>query len=370
MKSLIFAILMFTFSATGGESWRFVSIPDFLNVDTDYPQKGWEDSLSYILKAVKAESPDFVVVAGDLVMGHWGNEETIRKYAKRYYPAWTKRLEAHGLKFFAAIGDHEIGDNPWPKQKSSVVPVYKEMFRQYLKMPLNGPDHMKGTAFWWKHKGTLFISVDVFEKDPKRGIVAKVTGKQLEWVEAVLSQNKDAKHVIVMGHTPILWPVTTWSSSALKLTGSHASPLWQVFKKHNVDIYLCGEVHAITCIGRDNVMQVAHGGLIGYNTRTNYMVGTVYDDRIELEIKEIDLVPSGPKLWQPGNNRPLEKVTITDAIKKRGFVTVGRVTISREADKKFLNRLGYFAPETAPKKRMHYRPFDPESAPPRMKTLQ
>ncbi len=91
--------------AQDSASWRFVSMPDFLNVDTDYPQKGWEDSLGYILKSVKAEQPEFVVVPGDLVMGHWHGEAKrpgipgIEHFASRYYPAWKARLAAHGLQW-------------------------------------------------------------------------------------------------------------------------------------------------------------------------------------------------------------------------------------------------------------------------------
>ena len=43
------------------DNWIFVSMPDFLNVDCDYPQKGWEDALSFILETVKSENPDFLV---------------------------------------------------------------------------------------------------------------------------------------------------------------------------------------------------------------------------------------------------------------------------------------------------------------------
>ncbi|MDE0821914.1 MAG: hypothetical protein OSA95_12385, partial [Opitutales bacterium] len=52
--------------------WTFVSIPDFLNFDIEYPQEGWEDALGFILKGMKKENPAFAMVAGDLVMGHWG----------------------------------------------------------------------------------------------------------------------------------------------------------------------------------------------------------------------------------------------------------------------------------------------------------
>lgn len=334
------------------EPWRFVSMPDFLNVDTDYPQPGWEESLSYILKAVKAENADFLVVPGDLVMGHWHNNDVkqgvagIEHFAAIYYPAWKARMEAHGLKWYAAIGDHELGDNPWRYQGAlENVAAYKKAFREHLGMPLNGPEHMKGTAFWWRHKNVLFVSVDVFEEgESGQGrIRAGVTGKQLEWLRSVLEENKDANHIIVMGHAPCLGPVRKWSSSGLMVEEGRESPFWQCLKEHGADLYLAGEVHAITCTERDGVQQIAHGGLIGYNTRTNYLVADVYSNRLELTIKEIDMLPSGEKLWQPGNNRPLEKVAITPEMKRRGFISVGSLTIDKsDGSKSFRDAKGYF----------------------------
>ena len=53
-------------NAESNKEWIFVSMPDFLNVDTVYPQPGWEEALDFILKSVKAENPDFLLVAGDL----------------------------------------------------------------------------------------------------------------------------------------------------------------------------------------------------------------------------------------------------------------------------------------------------------------
>ena len=121
----------------------------------------------------------------------------------------------------ALLGDHEIGDDKWrPKQdakKLRLVPQFKEAFRNHLKMPLNGPEHMKGTAFSFIHKNLLFVAVDVFEEDPEKGIAAKVTGKQLAWLDKNLSEHPDVEFTIVMGHTPILGPVREKSSSGLML---------------------------------------------------------------------------------------------------------------------------------------------------------
>ncbi len=332
------------------DSWTFVSMPDFLNVDCDYPQEGWEDALSYVLESVKQENPDFLVVAGDLVMGHWdgpewNDKDTIAKYSQRYYSAWINRINDHGLKFYTSIGDHEIGDNPWRSSKKlEAVELYKKAFSKYMDMPKNGPKHMNGTAFWWRHKNVLFISTDVFEEgNSDQGLIkAGVTGDQLEWLKQVLEENMDVDHRIVLGHAPVLGPVRKWSSSGLMIKEGRESEFWQTMKKYDVDAYLCGEVHAITCTERDGIMQIAHGGLIGYNTRTNYMVVSVSKDKIELEIKEIAMLPHGKHLWQTKNNRPLENVTISEEDKAKGFYPVGFATIDKTKKKQFIDRKGYF----------------------------
>lgn len=204
------------------KNWSFTSIPDFLNFDIEYPQKGWEDALGFILTSVKKEDPAFVMVAGDLVMDHWGpTKKDVNRWADRYYPPWTQRFANHDLKVYAALGDHGIGDNPWRGSKADLVPTYKEApFCRHLRMPLNGPDHMKGTTFW------------------------------------------------------------------------------KTIVKYDVDLYLCGEVHAVTCKQKDGILQIAHGGLLGRTNRPNYLVVTVRPDRLDLTPKEIDLVNGRGRLWQ------------------------------------------------------------------------
>jgi len=333
--------------------WTIVSIPDFLNVDCDYPQKGWEDALDFVLNSIKKENPEFVIVAGDLVMGHWDNKvgndaDTIGKYSQRYYSAWINRMNDHNLKFYTALGDHDIGDDAWRNEKKfKAVELYRKAFSDHLKMPQNGPDNMKGTAFWWRHKNVLFISVDVFEegKSELGFIKIGVTGDQLKWVQTVLDANPDVDHRVLVGHVPILGPVRQWSSSGLNIPEGRESDFWQLMKKYEVDAYLCGEVHAITCTERDGIMQVAHGGLIGYNTRINYLVMKFTKGKIEMELKEIEMLPHGDFLWQTKNNRPLENVTISESGKALGFYPVGSMTIDKRASKEFANRRGYFSKE-------------------------
>ncbi len=335
-------------SEEAAEPWTFVSIPDFLNFDIEYPQVGWEDALGFILDSMKSEEPAFVMVAGDLVMGHWGTvEEEVDKWADQYYPQWINRFKDHGLKVYTALGDHEIGDNPWRNERAKAVPFYKEAFKRHLQMPLNGPEHMKGTAFHWRHKNVLFVSVDVFEKgNGQEGeIVAQVTGRQLAWLDDVLKTHREeVDHFVVMGHTPILRPVRMFSSSGMLLEVGRESDLWKTFVKYNVDLYICGEVHAVTCTEIDGIQQVAHGGLIGRTTKPNYMVVTVHNDRLELELKEIDLINGEGMLWQHDKKRgPYDTIQITEARKREGFKSIGFACIDkREGERRFESVSGFF----------------------------
>ena len=313
------------------QPWRFVSIPDFVGADLAYPQPGWEDTLDYVLKAVKAENPEFVLVAGDLVMGRWPDKESIEKNAAAFYPAWAKRMEEHGLPFYATIGDHEIGGSPWPDEKAKLVSIFKRQFQKYLKMPLSGPLRMKGTAYWFIHEDTLFAALDVFEKGSgsQGGIVPKVTGEQLQWLEQTLTDNPGVEHVVVMSHTPALGPVAIESSKGLMLESGREAPLWQSLKKHKVDLYLCAEVPSLACTQADGILQVAHGNSFGGSPKVSYLVATVYPDRIDLELKEIPIINEGGRPSQAADSRPCEKIRIADETRQKGFVTAGTATLNK-----------------------------------------
>ncbi|NQT14751.1 MAG: metallophosphoesterase [Planctomycetes bacterium] len=335
------------------EAWTFVSIPDFLNVDLDYPQPTWEDALDFVLDAVRAEGPDFALVAGDLVMGRWWEgPEQIDRLAERYYSAWIQRMRDHDLTFYAAVGDHELGDNPWPPERLKLVPHFEAAFAKYLGMPQNGPPRMRGLAYSLLHKGCLVVAVDVFEERMSEGRgTATVTGEQLEWLDQTLAQREGVEHVVVMGHTPILGPVRARSSSRLMLEGGRRSPLWQTLKKHQVDLYLCGEVHAITCIEADGVEQIAHGSLFGYVDTVNYLVATVTPEEMRLELKRLDIILEGGELPQSAGNRPREIVRISPEQNAAGFRSVGAMTIDkREGEPRHRDRTGEFTTLYEPSK--------------------
>jgi hypothetical protein len=319
--------------------WKFISIPDFLNNDVAYPEPNWDQAIDYVLRGIKQENPDFVVVAGDLVWGRWSkSREHLEKKAGIYYPAWIRRMQAYGLQFYSAVGDHELGDNPWEGKKKLLVPFYEEAYRKYLRMPENGPEHMRGLAFSLVHKNTLIIVADVFEKDKNGNINIGVSGEQLAWVKETLEIHKNVKHVICVGHVPILPGWTTHSSSQLSIKNGEESDLWHIFEKYGVDLYLCGEVHDISVQRKGGVHQIVHGSQPSNVPEFNYLLVTVYPDRIDLELKKIETVLEG-KIGG-GYKYANRIVRISEEKKKEGFVSAGKMTIRKIGKHKLFEHKG------------------------------
>ena len=368
--SLAFTVVLLHFGPTGRAQtadtthWTFVSIPDFLNVDVRFPEPTWDDALDFTLASLKGEQPDFVLVAGDLVMGRWWrSEEQVAYMADIFYTAWKDRVNKFGLHYYVAVGDHEVGDNPWTAEGKrenhyltwdsaplSFLPYYEQAFAKHFGMPSNGSAAKKGLDYFVRHKNALIITLDVFDQVllAQHG-EAEITQAQLQWLDSLLTAEHDVPFKIVQAHTPILGPVRKKNSSGMMYRGGAASPLWQTMKKHQVDLYLCGEVHAITAIEKDGIQQLSHGSLFGYNEEAHYLVAHVSDHEMQLELKWLPLELGGRRLMQSAGNEPREYVTVTPENKKKGFYSVGSMTLRKENGRKqFLRKTGYFREEDNP----------------------
>lgn len=348
-------------------SFTFVSMPDFLNYDVAdmRSQPGWRPSLgngtnrrwsraiATVLDGVAAEDPDAVLVAGDLVAGYWGLDAdgsglfgptttTKRRLAavdaagRLYYQAWAQRFTRRHLTVYPAVGDHDLGDNPWPSGSFDyrAVPTFRKAFaRQFTRTSIGlprftsrpvGTQHAN-TAYAIRLPGFLLVTVDVFQR---RGgqVTATVTDGQLAWLDRVLgkAERNGVEHIVVQGHTPILGPVRSDHSSDLMLVGGRGSPLWQTLSRHHVDLYLCGEVHDMTTLTADGVVQISHGALLAHGS-VNYLVGQVYRHRIVLTLKVYRghaRWATGGRLWATTEKRPTRRVWLP-----RNPRIVGRATL-------------------------------------------
>jgi 3',5'-cyclic AMP phosphodiesterase CpdA len=370
-------------------SWTFVSFPDFLNADigdisalttaVNSTNSAHETAIANVLDALTAEHPDFVMVAGDLVNGHWYSDTggvfgpvgtldekraAVTKASDIYYGIWKQRFADRGLPVYAALGDHDIGDNDWAagQDRSFLVPTYKQQWAKHFTLDETGNPlfasrpvgtSYENTAYAVRHKNVLIVTVDVFHQDDPNVALDSRTGsvrtdvadEQLAWLDSVLQSaatDPQIDHVIVQGHVPVLLPVRVMNSSGMTMPGAADSEFWQTLSRDKVDLYFAGEVHDMSTANAGGVEQVVHGGIMGYAPRVSYLVGHVYPDRVELELKSADLsysIEDTSRLWQAGQNRPRAQYTIGN------FSSAGTLVIDKSTGStQYLDRTGFFIP--------------------------
>ncbi|KQP63180.1 metallophosphoesterase family protein [Nocardioides sp. Leaf285] len=375
-------------------AYRFASAPDFLNQDVadvsgmsgyrggpNGTNSSYEDSLAYTLGQIAQTGAEDLFVAGDLVEGSWGLDKTgsgvfgpaetnaqrkaaARRAAEVYYTSWRARVRAAGMEPYPAVGDHEMGDNPWTSRgrtddygtwldwKRRNQTLFKDLFGEfalnygpdpvvrrtsYVSRPTSGPSQKTAYASL-VDPTTLLVTIDVFHTTPDGSdVVAKVDDAQLAWLESVLAnaQRAGIPWVIVQGHTPIVVPVRTRFSSALKYQGGTNSALWRLMDRYNVDFYFSGEVHDHTVAVANDIIQMSHGALF-YRGEFSFVRGQATNSTMSLEthLFEASDMAYGNLLWSTeGGNGP-EFITYDDPSRVVGTLVVerganGRNTITR-----------------------------------------
>lgn len=357
---------------------RLLSSPDFLNADIAdlskspwdswNPRKpnSWNAAYEAVLDKILADwasfDPDAVTVIGDLVNGRWIKDpdrlamfgrvdtraqrrETVKRAANTYYAAWVQRFRDAGLVVYPGIGDHDLGDNPWKgtrllREKRGNAPLYRRLFAKYLTRNANGSYRFDDRPVGTPWEGTSYavrpapevqlVMLDVFSNTAD-DTVAEVTGGQLTWLEGVLSRARadGVDWIVVQGHVPILGPVRRGPSSGLMYQHGSHSALWSLFQQYGVDAYLSGEVHSSTAVVRDGIVQVSHGGNVGYGGSASSRGGTSF---VVADFTSADLTlrlyswnrthTDGRSLWQMGGNRIPEYLYFHGAPVQVGSITL------------------------------------------------
>jgi len=293
MRKFITVFLILALCSVPAYSWTFASIADFLNRDQLTQQQSIIAHSA--LQQIASFEPDFVLVPGDLVMGRWYfSKKYIQKQGNQYYTTWKKLFEQYGLKYYTAIGDHELGDLPsvnWLLQ-SYLIPTFQSVYKRNFDYPSNGPNGLKELAYYFIHKNTLFVTVQTFHYNGW-WVQNKLSKGQLRWLNRVLLEHKHrVDHIIVQGHLPVLPVNNGKATSHLHVQGGHKSKFWAIMARHGVELYLCGEHHAVNVQKSDGITQIVHGGLIG-TTPIHYVVIDIEGNHLDYRIQKVEtsLIP-------------------------------------------------------------------------------
>ncbi|WP_232681036.1 metallophosphoesterase [Nocardioides sp. R-C-SC26] len=289
----------------------------------------WRRAIDDALGAVAAHRPAAVLVAGDLVEGHWNIDSDDRRVFGEvsqlsdplsldrtrqaittaggvYYGQYVDRFVERGLWLLPAVGDHELLDDGrgalddrWsprgvvsggvrdgePDNRYHLVPHCKQVWADHFTRP--GGAHLyrnrpvgtpqESTAYAVDFGRALrVITVDVFDHTPA-GVRLGVFGGQLTWLRRMIRTAKRAGRVVVVqGHIPITAPYRWLASGQLRVPQARDSGLYRVLAEERADFYFCGEVHDTTVQQRGPVapVQVSHGSIFRY--AFNFLVGRVY----------------------------------------------------------------------------------------------
>lgn len=330
-KLMILWIGLAAISVHAEAPWRFLLLADWHSAekytqsekDPDWLAEAIAEDVATVKMLKSNYGGELILMPGDSNGGHWDTpkfvkknfpgataEESVLEAGRLCYSGMIKAFRDGGYsKLIMAVGDHELGDNPWPAGSavSRCQPQFREAFAKefnfnpdggkflYSKPVGNAPSRPLGTkyentSYAYRHKNVLFVTLDVFhQEDPGKviGDEGTVTGtvvdEHLQWLDEVLSEaRKDVgiKHIFVQSHLPVIHPVRKVNSSGMLMDGGVENPFWKTLRKYKVDIYFAGEVHANTVTkdpGSDVIQLVSRG-----NFFNNFQTLDVSDDRIEV----------------------------------------------------------------------------------------
>ena len=289
------------------------------------------------------------------------------------------RLRHRWQQVFTAVGDHEVGDNNWPPELQALLPVFREVYAAKVGGPATledggyvpSPQGFEGRVYAVQKGNLLIVALDQFAEVANATGPLDVVGEQLTWLGQTLEQAGDdptVEHVVVLGHLPVALPerVHVGVSSGLFNDTDEQGALWQELVRHGVDLYLPGEVHAVSMQVSQDVLQVVTGTNIfqptigglsnaipfevggGLDSEQNYLVIDSYEGRLELTLKQIDTKIFGFRsaINDPVNDEPYlnREARVLDSVALDGFQTVGELVIDTSGRAPvYTERTGLFA---------------------------
>ncbi|MFC1799798.1 LamG-like jellyroll fold domain-containing protein [Candidatus Eisenbacteria bacterium] len=314
----------------------FICHPDWHAGDRALePDSPWEESTrnrETILSDMRRYGPRYLLLAGDMIGGDWLGErraylarrfapggtddELVYECATFLYEAMNRQFRSFGMEPVASLGDHDLGDQNWPQgsPKAGVIDAYKRAFAAAYTLDAEGKSRYDGliggvpqrpvgtayenTSYAFVDGNVLFVTIDIFRfegpdttLDPARGVLSiELAPEQKGWLDRLLTEAaaiNSIQFTVVQAHHPVLTPMRKLQTSCITVKDYENSSFWRLLQKHNVDVYISGEMHALTPMV-DVESRIAHivcGSLKGH-TAHNYLVCRASDRRLKMTVRE------------------------------------------------------------------------------------
>lgn len=272
MKRLIFAaiaLIGLTAFAQNKTDWKELKAPVNLFVANDLGRNGYylQKPIAEVMgEMAETIGPDAVLALGDV--HHFEGVQSI------YDPLWTSNYEAvysHPelmIDWFPICGNHEYRGSTQAVVDYSKLSRRWEMPARYYSQIFNGKQvsvkviFIDTTPLIEKYRAASEAYPDASLQD---------VDAQLQWLENELAGATE-DWVIVAGHHPV-YADTPKDGSERDDMQRLLNP---IFRKHRVDMYLCGHIHNFQHINRDGIDYVVNssGSLSRENVKP--IEGTVF----------------------------------------------------------------------------------------------
>ena len=247
---MLFLLLLLCAGRSGAEAqeslppWKFAVISDTQGDNAERAAKsGINDPVMGAIAAdIAQESPDFVLVTGDLVNGWF--KTGVTGYAFQY-ANWKKAMEPvyrAGIKVFPVRGNHDSGPErivlpPLPAHLEPLpdaLVLLKDAFRKAFSesyIPTNGPPGEEGFTYSFTHKNAFIVGLDQF--------AARQHKVDQMWLDRQLAENKEV-HIFVYGHEPAF---QVRHRDNLAFYPQARDTFWDAIGKAGGRVYFCGHDH-------------------------------------------------------------------------------------------------------------------------------
>jgi hypothetical protein len=228
-----------------GEGHRFAAYGDCCSGLPSTPSEAIFASLNSVLQRIEP-APEFILFPGDHIVGGADDDaDALRAQWRHFFGSEMAWLDRDATPLYSSTSNHNT-------RSEAAEAVWREVFAG---LPQNGPPGQEGLSYWLR-RGDLLLAV-VNTSFSGLGGYGHV---ECEWLDAVLAENADARHRLVMGHHPV-WPVNGYDETPVWcIEPEQGRAFWDVLVARGVCAYVCSHIIAFDVQARAGVLQLTTGG--------------------------------------------------------------------------------------------------------------
>lgn len=226
-----------------GRGHQFVLYGDACSGVAGAPHQKTFAAVNAVVRRLEPQ-PEFIIFTGDEVIGLTPERQQLEAQWSYWFDHEMAWLDRNAIPMWHCTGNHTTYDQ-----------MSEEVFRDVLDMPKNGPPGQEGLSYSVRRGDLLMVFVHTLWTGlGGEGYV------ETEWLEAVLADQSDAAHKLVVGHHPV-FPVNGFAGEYQRTIAPEcADRFWDVLAELGVQAYLCSHILAYDVQVHRGVLQICTAG--------------------------------------------------------------------------------------------------------------